>query len=278
MFQIGAFSRIAQVSASQLRSYDQLGLFAPEAVDPQTGYRYYSARQLPQLNRIIALKEMGLTLAQIKRLIDEDISPDELRGMLQMKKAQIEQSLQAEILRLRYIESRIEQIDSQGGLADYDLVLKSLPAQPFLGLRRVFPTPQAARQQMLEMQRVLPAALGARALGHFTARMHSPMLVRENIDIELGFPLLDAEKSLAAPPADGMSLQISALPAVDKMLTVTRVGHPRLAHGAYSALGAWAEVNGYRFAGALREVFINFALADNPQDTVLEIQVPVRAL
>ena len=44
MFQIGAFSRIAQVSASQLRNYDQLGLFAPEKVDPQTGYRYYSAR------------------------------------------------------------------------------------------------------------------------------------------------------------------------------------------------------------------------------------------
>ena len=278
MFQIGAFSRIAQVSASQLRNYDQLGLFSPEKVDPQTGYRYYSARQLPQLNRIIALKELGLTLAQIQRLLADDISPDDLRAMLLMKKAQVEQNLQTEIMRLRYIESRIEQIDSDGALTDYDILLKSLPASPFLGMRAVFPTPQDARSQMLQLQRALPAALGSRALGPLTVLMHSPMLDSENLDIELGFPLTSPAAALPTPRLpQGLHLDTSELPAVKDMLTVTRVGHPRLAHGAYRALGTWAEVNGYSPAGPVREVFINFALMDKPQETVVELQIPVSA-
>ncbi|QDZ00755.1 MerR family transcriptional regulator [Nitratireductor mangrovi] len=69
MFRIGEFAQIAQVSGRQLRYYDQLGLLHPEHVDRATGYRYYSVRQLPRLNAILALKELGLTLEQIGRAI-----------------------------------------------------------------------------------------------------------------------------------------------------------------------------------------------------------------
>src|SRR5574341_1636017 len=93
MFRIGEFSKIAQVSGRLLRCYDQVGLFKPGQIDPVTGYRYYSARQLPELNRILALKELGLTLDQISRLLAGRISTDEIRGMLVMKKAEMEQTL-----------------------------------------------------------------------------------------------------------------------------------------------------------------------------------------
>jgi len=87
MFQIGEFSKIARVSPRQLRHYEALRLFAPKHIDPITGYRYYSARQLPRLNRIIVLKELGLSLDQVGRLLEKDISPGEIHGMLMMKKA-----------------------------------------------------------------------------------------------------------------------------------------------------------------------------------------------
>ncbi len=100
MFQIGEFSKIARVSPRQLRHYEAFGLFAPEHIDPMTGYRYYSARQLPRLNRIIVLKELGLTLDQIGHLLEEDISPEEIHGMLTMKKAQMEQVVRDELSRI----------------------------------------------------------------------------------------------------------------------------------------------------------------------------------
>ena len=60
MFRIGEFSQIARVSGRLLRYYDSIGLLRPVRTDPQTGYRYYSAAQLGELNRILALKELGL--------------------------------------------------------------------------------------------------------------------------------------------------------------------------------------------------------------------------
>lgn len=70
MFRIGEFSKIAQVSGRLLRYYDEIGLLSPQSIDPETGYRYYSARQLPRLNRILVLKELGLSLEHIAHLLD----------------------------------------------------------------------------------------------------------------------------------------------------------------------------------------------------------------
>jgi DNA-binding transcriptional MerR regulator len=102
MFRIGEFAQIAQVSTRQLRFYDQLGLLQPVRADAQTGYRYYSIRQLPRLNSILALKELGLSLEQIAPLLKDAISTAELRGMLTMKRAQVEQALHEEAARLRH--------------------------------------------------------------------------------------------------------------------------------------------------------------------------------
>lgn len=279
MFRIGEFSRIAQVSASQLRNYDQLGLFKPEAVDPQTGYRLYSASQLPQLNRIIALKEMGLSLAQIETLVNEQVSPDELRGMLLMKKAQIEQTVQQEAARLRYIQSRIEQIDLEGEMTDFDIVLKSIPAKDMLSLRAVLPVPQAARGLLQEMRGLMPASIGKGQVGKLLAIMHSDSFAEANIDIELGF-------ELQSPFAADFQLNLSQdrmatirkLPAEPTMLTVIRLGHPRLAHSSYSALGRWAQANGFQLRGPVREVFIQPAPPERIHEAVTEIQYPAQPI
>ena len=73
MLKIGDFSRLSFVSIKTLRYYDEFGLLAPVRVDESTGYRYYTADQAPRLNRILALKDLGLSLEEIKRLLDEKI-------------------------------------------------------------------------------------------------------------------------------------------------------------------------------------------------------------
>ncbi|HKH68141.1 MAG TPA: helix-turn-helix domain-containing protein, partial [Reyranella sp.] len=134
MFRIGEFAQIAQVSGRQLRFYDQLGLLRPAHVDQQTGYRYYTIRQLPRLNSILALKELGLALEQIGPLLADKISPADLRSMLVLKRAQLERSLHEEEARLRHVESRIAQIDRDGTTEGFDVIVKSVPATPFLSL------------------------------------------------------------------------------------------------------------------------------------------------
>ncbi len=87
MLKIGAFARVNQVSVATLRYYEKSGLLKPLALDPETGYRYYSLDQLPRLNRILALKELGFPLEQIAQLLEEGLSFEQLRGMFQLKQA-----------------------------------------------------------------------------------------------------------------------------------------------------------------------------------------------
>ncbi len=84
MFKIGEFSKLSQVTVKTLRYYDESGLLKPAEVGRFTSYRYYSADQWPRLNRVLALKELGLLLGQIARLLDEGLSPDQLRGMFKL--------------------------------------------------------------------------------------------------------------------------------------------------------------------------------------------------
>src|SRR5262245_34659963 len=185
MFRIGEFSKIAQVPGSLLRYYDEIGLLKPAQIDQWTGYRYYSARQLPRLHRILALKELGLTLDQIARLVEEEVSGAEIRGMLALKKAQVEQTVNAELARLRQLEARLQQIDASAQPV-FDIVLKNVPAQGYLSLREVLPNADAALGIMRELIQTLPARVGKESLGRFTTVIHSESLESDRLDIELG--------------------------------------------------------------------------------------------
>lgn len=62
---IGAFARAAGLTPKALRLYDEKGLLSPTAVDPESGYRYYSTDQLEQARLIAQLRRLGMPLAEI---------------------------------------------------------------------------------------------------------------------------------------------------------------------------------------------------------------------
>jgi DNA-binding transcriptional MerR regulator len=273
MFRIGEFSKIAQVPGSLLRYYDQIGLIKPDHIDKWTGYRYYSTRQLPQLHRILALKELGLTLDQIARLVDEEISTEEIRGMLTLKKAQIEQTLHEEIVRLRHIEARLQQIDAAHQPA-FDIVIKNVSAQQYLSIREVLPNPDTALGIMREIIRTIPAYVSNKTLGHFTTVVHSETLESDQLDIELGI-VLDSTDDMTVTLPSQRVMTVQMLPAVALMATVVRVGGFENNCQSYGAIGLWVEDNGYRIAGPGREVLIQPPRMDNLDEMVTEIQFPV---
>ncbi|MCA9980244.1 MAG: MerR family transcriptional regulator, partial [Anaerolineales bacterium] len=102
MFKIGEFSKLGQVSTRMLRHYDKLGLLKPSHTDRFTGYRYYTIVQLLTLHRILALKDLGLSLQQIESLLQTDDVPlAQMQGMLRLKQAEIRQQLAEEQMRLQ---------------------------------------------------------------------------------------------------------------------------------------------------------------------------------
>src|ERR1700736_2056480 len=107
MLNIGEFARLGQVSPRMLRHYDEIGLLKPGQVGVQTGYRHYDVAQLRRLHRLLALRDLGFTLEQIRSVLDDDPAVEQLRGMLQLRQAQIEQTVSEEQARLRRAEAHL---------------------------------------------------------------------------------------------------------------------------------------------------------------------------
>jgi DNA-binding transcriptional MerR regulator len=272
MFRIGEFSKIAQVPGSLLRYYDEIGLLEPAHVDPDTGYRYYSARQLPRLHRILALKELGLTLDQIRRLADDEVSTAELRGMLTLRKAQVQQNVDDEMARLRALEARLEQID--GCRSGYDIVIKSVPEQSLLSVREVLPGADAALAVMRQLVETLPLRPERDAFGHFMTVVHSETLESDRLDIELGAVYTGPDELTVRLERERV-LKVRRLPAVPAVAAVVSVGGFDQNCRSYGAIGVWVETNGYRICGPGREVLLRPPRAGRWDETVTEIQFPV---
>src|SRR3954468_8658280 len=139
MIKIGEFSKLVQVPVATLRYYDQVGLLKPIEVDRFTGYRYYSAGQLPRLHRILALKGLGFSLEQIGVALAEGLTPEQMRGMLRLRHAQISQQLAEAQSQLLEVEVRLQQIEQEEKLSTYDVIVRQV--EPFLvaSVRAVLP-------------------------------------------------------------------------------------------------------------------------------------------
>ena len=274
MFRIGEFSKIAQVSGRLLRYYDEIGLLSPESIDPETGYRYYSARQLPRLNRILVLKELGLSLEHIARLLAQDTTPSEIRGMLALRKAQIEQSLQEEMARLRIVETRLQQIDTYGQIQEPDVILKSVPAQHFLALREVLPGMRAIRHLVKHLYNVVPSVVGHNSLGTIAIVVHAPVYDPEALDVEIGY-LLTGKAPESVRLSEERMLTVRELPAIDTMATLAHIGRVSDSHSGYGKLGTWIEQKGWQINGVGREILMQLPLASEEAEAVIEIQLPV---
>ncbi|MGB0563833.1 MAG: MerR family transcriptional regulator [Spirulinaceae cyanobacterium] len=277
MFRIGEFSKIAQVPASQLRYYDEIGLFTPIHSDRETGYRFYSVQQLTQLNRILALKDLGLSLEQVKRLVEDEVSADEIRGMLTLRKAQIEQTLQAEAVRLQAVESRLQQLEHKGQIHDDDVVLKSLPTQPFLALRHRCQSVSETFAIVNDIGQIVPKQLKPKTLGRFAVVIHSERFEPDDLDLELGFFLnqdLDIQVSLAGD----LEMTVRELPSIPTALTAMRFGGSEKGIPCYGAIGTWAETHQYQLIGPGREVFLVPPKPGHESEMVAEIQYPVTAI
>src|SRR5512138_3101742 len=121
MIKIGDFARLGQVSIVTLRHYDEIGLLKPAQVDRFTGYRYYSLDQLPRLNRILALKDLGFSLEETARLLDDALSPAQMRALLRTKQVQLQQRVAEEQARLVRVEARLRQIEQEEIMPTYEV-------------------------------------------------------------------------------------------------------------------------------------------------------------
>ena len=275
MFKIGEFSKLVQTPVPTLRYYDQVGLLKPVHVDPLTGYRYYSASQLPRLHRILALRGLGFPLEQIASALDEGLTLEQMRGMLRLREAQISQQIADMQDQLVEVEVRLRQIEQEEQVSTYDVIVKQVEPVLVASIRAILPSHSAVGSLYPEILEAIAPRVSD-ALGPYPgADGQSLVLWYDTEHKEQDVDGAAAYILNCRVPEKGR-MRVHELPATLMAATIH--------HGPYTTMGQaheailrWSEANGYRIVGPDREIYIYSKMPVRLDDPtyVTEVQYPV---
>jgi DNA-binding transcriptional MerR regulator len=251
MFQIGQFARLAGIGPKQLRAYDAIGLFRPVWVDPSSLYRYYSPAQLPELRRILALRQLGMPIEEILRLI----GGGDLRAALERRRAELEAER-------RRAEERLAALDITVG--DTDVVVRPVAVEPVavMGLTG----DAAVAFDELEAH--------VRDAGRRAHRPPGAIPAEREIFVPVTGPIPETER-----------ISYRRLPAVRVASVIHRGPYEGVAR-ARETLLRWVDASGYGPDGPMRTLYLQFGadaslrlppgwVVERSEDLVTELQQPV---
>jgi DNA-binding transcriptional MerR regulator len=259
MFTVGAFARLAGVSAKVLRTYDAAGLFRPAWVDPSSAYRYYSPAQLPSLRRLLALRDLGLSRTD---LVEASRGDGDLRATLERRRLALESERRAIERRLAMLEIRVGRTDEP------DVVVRRLEPEPIA----TFDLAEAPGDDIGAAFHELEAHV--RDLGIRAPRPPGAIPDANLIFVPVRRPL--------APTA---RIGFRRLPAERAATLLQRGGYAALP-GAIDALEGWVRRSGHAATGSLRILYLQFGAeadlrlprgwtVDDDADFVTELQQPI---
>lgn len=258
---ISDFARLGRVSVRMLRHYDAMGLLVPDHVDPCSGYRSYSPEQLHVLNRLVALKDLGFSLDQVRGLLAELVGIEELRGMLRLRRVELEEEARVVGSRLTAVESRLRMIEQEHDMnADY--VVKTLPAARLAAHTALLDTTTLSDHIGPMFKEVGGALrLGPDAAATAIATYDE---VESGMNVAVGF-------TYEGPVPEG--IEVMELPETQAVCAV-HLGPMETIGESWQGLHRWTVENGFTFAGPCREVYVRADSRDQ-LDWVTELQQPV---
>ncbi|MCB0136938.1 MAG: MerR family transcriptional regulator [Caldilineaceae bacterium] len=280
MFKIGDFSRLAQVSVRMLRHYDKLGLLTPSHIDKFTGYRYYTIDQLARLNRILALNGLGLTLQEIADLLGDgnEVPVDQLRGMLVLRRKELERELADKRWQLASVEARLQQIEQENDPDPYEVIVKSLEPLPVASIRLVSPTVQEVGYycntiygQLYRRLREHGIELGEPEVTFY----HNEEYADTDIDMEVA-TAIDGAVLKGAPVDDALIFR--SVPGCDLAAALIFEGAFEDVVAPIQSLLRWIGLHKHVPAGPLRELHLSGPAHKNEAPdsiNVIELQVPI---
>jgi DNA-binding transcriptional MerR regulator len=269
MFSIGDFARHGRVSVRMLRHYDALGLLRPVQVDQRSGYRSYDASQLSRLNRIVALKDLGFTLQQVRSILDDAVSVEELYGMLRLRRVELRSQITADTARLAQVEARLRIIGNEGVMPTEEVQIKRLPAVRVAELTAtaasfepgsIGPVIQPLYEELMRgLQRAgLEPAGPAIACYENTSDDETPIIVHACVPVD-------------AEPDDDHDFAIVDLPEVEQAATIVHRGPMDDVMPTLQTLARWMDAHSHRSAGYNRELYLDYGQGD-PGTWVTELQ------
>ncbi len=268
MYRIGQFSKIGKVTVKALRFYEEEGLIAPGRVDAATGYRYYDSSQLPRIHKIVALRQCGFSVPEIRQLL----AGRNLAALFSGRRACLEAELRERSSQLSSIESYLESIRESGELG-YQVVVKDLPRCVVYSKRFVAPSYDSYFDLVPRIGEECAAANpGLRCVEdppYCFIEYHDGEYKERDIDVELC-------EAVERRGIDTPTIRFKEIAAVPEAACVLHKGPYSALRGAYAAVFKWIDDKGCIPSGNPRESYIDGIWnRQDPADWLTELQVPI---
>lgn len=272
MFRIGEFSQLVRVSPRMLRHYEKCGLLVPAKIDPFTGYRQYSAGQIPLLSRITGLRDTGFSIEEIGEILSHWEDKAYRKRVFAEQSAKLRRNIEADEERLRTLMQMSGTLRKERTIMLYEVELKQLDAIKVLSLRGTIPEYSQESQLWERLGRFIAEnGIACHSDGYST--YYDEEYKEKDPDVEIAIPV----------DALGVSrgeFVFQEYPAVALAATL-RFSGPF--DGGYDAAGEklaqWIEQNGYAFAGHLRgHVIVSPDEQPDSAKWLTELQAPVRKI
>ncbi len=268
MFKIGDFSKLTWVSVRMLRYYDETGLLKPYKVDEFTGYRYYSAKQIEDLNLIVSFRDMGFNVAEIAEAISEK-SGEMQKKMLKAKRDSIRKAIADSETILNKIDSAIINIDKEKIKMNYNVKTKSIPSYKVISLRNTIPAYNAEGMLWGRLGEYM-GKKGLKTDAFCYAVYHDKEHKEADVDVEIVMEvneLLQSEEGFVYKSTEPVELAASVL--------VT--GEYSNIAPAFAFLAEWIEDSEYEVCGLVRQVPIKGPWnEDDAENYLTELQIPIK--
>lgn len=260
-YSIGTFSKLTRTTIAALRFYDKEGIFKPAYTDASTGYRYYLSSQLSELQDIISLRQVGMSVEQIKDIVKHGQKKE------QLKKYRLE--LENKISELRMQLNRLKLMS--GDQSPCDVTIVELSEQT------VF-SKTASVESNKQLYRFIQDAEQEFFTKYPELKTASPdYCFLTYLDNEYRCENMTVEYSMALAPSINFpdNINFKRLPAC-KAACIYFKGSNQYIGAGFAYLYDWINKSGYTVCGTPRERYIDGLWnVDSVEKWLTEIQIPI---
>ncbi|MGX7025273.1 MerR family transcriptional regulator [Vagococcus hydrophili] len=266
---ISHFSKLANTSVRMLRHYEDLGLITVSRSSENNNYREYSAEQLPRVNQIKSLQEMGFSLRMIKEILDNPKTKT-LETYFELQKDYLNEQLEKVSYQQSLLETVSDMITTNNDYLNYNVVLKELPERQIMSLRRTvsdYQEEQGLWQELYEEYLAQNVSFSEPPLG--LTLYHNEAYEEENIDLEI-------QSSVIGVYQDTATVTFKQVPKITVASTTFQGSFEQMPL-IMEALGRWIEVNQLEIAGPMINIYHVTAAQDpNPDNWLTEACLVVK--
>lgn len=263
LYKIGMFASMNQVTIKALRYYDDENLLKPKVIDTETSYRYYTRSQMRELHQILALKEMGFKIDEIKAVISGINEKD----LLKQKKNQ----LMMQIADLTKLLAKVEQaLDEPEKNFTSHVLIKSLPEAIVASMTRRIDSYNDLFIMMPEMGQEMERLGCECAMPEYCFTSYPESEYKEE------HVLIEACEAVTELKKDTDKIKFKVIPEVPRAACIFHKGSYNTLSHSYESLLLYIEENGLLINGPIRENHIDGVWNKDSEDEWLtEIQIPV---